>query len=72
MQPRAGIYDEGQVGQLFGSKYVLPWLRTAKDCGLLIVLTSKMLFSASVRGITLSSALMLWVAESASREHLSC
>ena len=69
MQPSVGLRAERQIGQLFDCKYVRHGYvqRRLAFVGLLVLLTSKTLFSASVRGITLSilavdSALMLWVA----------
>ena len=69
MQPSAGLRAERQVGQLFDCKYGRHGYvrRRLAFVGLLVPLTSKTLFSASVRGITLSiravdSALMLRVA----------
>ena len=69
MQPSAGLRTERQVGQLFDRKYGRHGYvrRRLAFAGLLVPLTSKTLFSASVRGITLSirtvdSALMLRVA----------
>ena len=69
MQPSAGLRAERQVGQLFDCKYGRHGYvrRRLAFFGLLVPLTSKTLFSASVRGITLSiravdSALMLRVA----------
>ena len=68
MQPSAGLCAERQVGQLFGCKYGRHCYvrRRLAFVGLLVLLTSKMLFIASVRGITVSiravdSVLMLRV-----------
>ena len=76
MQLSAGL-RECQVGQLFDCKYghhgyVRRWLTFI---GLLVLLTSKTLFSASIYGITLSigavdSALVLRVAPACRERHL--
>ena len=74
MQPSTGLRAKCKVGQLFGCKYGCHGYvqRRLAFAGLLVLLTSKTLFSTSIRGITLSigavdSALMLRVvpAESA-------
>ena len=68
IQPSAGLRAERKVGQLFNCKYGHhSYVRRRLAFVLLIPLTSKTLFRASIRGITLSigavdSALMLWVA----------
>ena len=74
MQPSVGLRAERQVGQLFDCKYGHHGYvgQRLAFVGLLVPLTSKTLFSATIRGITLSigavdSALILRVvpAESA-------
>ena len=74
IQPSAGLHAEHQVGQLFDCKYSRHGYvrRRLAFVGLLVLLTLKMLLSASICCITLSigavdSALTLWVvpAESA-------
>ena len=68
IQPSAGLRAERKVGQLFDCKYGRHgYVQQRLAFVLFIPLTSKTLFSASVRGITLSigavdSALMLRVA----------
>ena len=67
IQPSVGLRAERQVRQLFDYKYGRHGYvrRRLAFIGLLVLLTLKTLFSASIRGITLSigavdSALMLW------------
>ena len=70
MQPSAGLRAKRQVGQLFDCKYGRHGYVRQRVCicwASHTALTSKTLFSASIRGITLSigavdSALMLRVA----------